>query len=78
MELFITIFAKELAMLAIGGIAWLSIMKKRSIPCHSCRYLVKRGGSLWLYTCNRAGYSEGYDNPPKYCKYYQREEGEET
>ena len=78
MDLFITVFAKEFAFLAIGCMAGLAIVRKKSIPCNSCRYLVRRGGGIWRYTCKPKGeLEECFDTPPKYCNRYKRREEEE-
>ena len=73
--------ATEIVLVAIGGIvavgAALYKAHERSIPCNSCKYLVKRGG-LWKYTCKRDtsawSLSDSFDTPPKYCKYYKHTE----
>lgn len=69
--------ATEIVLVAIGGLvavgAALYKAHKRSIPCNSCKNLVKRGGA-WKYTCKRDTSILGpdsFDTPPKYCKYYK-------
>ena len=48
-------------------------------PCHSCRWLVKRGGGgVYEYRCRPEGrLSDGFNTPPKYCSYYEKREAAE-
>lgn len=73
--------AIEIALTVLGGIvavgAALYQTHKKSIPCDSCAFLIKKGG-FWKYTCKRADYffTDSFDKPPEYCKYYKpKEEG---
>ena len=68
--------AIEIALTVLGGIvavgAALYQTHKKSIPCDSCVFIIKKGGIL-KYTCRRGdrSFDDTFNNPPEYCKYYK-------
>ena len=62
----------------IAGIIYYAVSRK-NILCYSCEWFHREGGGAWKYYCGhgrRTDYPDGFDNPPKYCKYYKIKEEE--
>jgi len=79
MSIFFTALAKEVAILAVGCVAALVVLREKTIPCNSCRYLRKKGGGgFWKYTCKHPEcyFEQHFDKPPRYCGHYKSREEE--
>ena len=67
----------EIVLTAIGGLvavgAALYKAMERRIPCNSCQYPFRRGGT-WRFCCLRPDHNywpDSFDVPPTYCKSYK-------
>lgn len=78
-ELLIWHIAIEVTLCAIGGIVIWVIYRKKNNKCLKCKYLVRynRRG-FWKYSCTEGDayrtFLNRFDNPPKYCRYYEEKE----
>ena len=75
--MFSVILAKELAFVIVGIAISAIVIEKKTIPCDSCKYLVRKGGA-WKYTCKKPDryFDDTFDKVPTYCKDYKLRESE--
>jgi len=67
-------FAIGAAAIIVFGAGWVFGYKSKKHPmCDSCEHLVQKGG-FWKYYCDKNGWTNGFDNPPEYCKAYKPRE----
>ena len=76
-SLIATEIARTVVGLAVGFWLWNYLRREEEIPCKRCEHLEIIGGAVYKYECRRKGQYNGFDRPPRYCKYFKERRFEE-